>query len=182
MIKIINFKFSLLYIFAIIISTIFVINCDVQKDIDYTPKVSIGIINPAVESLQGFANLVDYQIINIEDLQFVAICYDKAERDFSTVEKYIENSDYFTIDVADFIDNPPDDKEIEKFINYNMKYQDELIVPGINKSFNVTTEILNTIANKFLFPIKMASRIYNKIHEDIICKLCDKLKEIIDNE
>jgi putative glutamine amidotransferase len=90
-----NFNVNKSYvIMQIIILVIFIVasfNCDKPKETDDGRIISIGIINPGVGSLRGFADLVENQILKIDDLQFVAICYEKAERDYSRVKNFIES-------------------------------------------------------------------------------------------
>jgi putative glutamine amidotransferase len=78
----------------IIISlTFYSFNCDVETEIDKDNKVKIGIINPGVGSLRGFADLVENEVFNIDQLQFTAVSFRQAERDFLSVKKYIQERD-----------------------------------------------------------------------------------------
>jgi putative glutamine amidotransferase len=56
-------------------------------------KTTIGIINPGVGSLMGFADLVENHILEVKNLQFLAINYHLAETDYSKVREYIQNRD-----------------------------------------------------------------------------------------
>jgi len=81
----------------------------------------------------------------------------------NNVEKFIDSSNFFTIDVADYIGKKADDDEIKNFININKKYIGSLYIPGIEKPFTVTDSLLSEIAEKYLFAIKEAANIYNFI-------------------
>lgn len=85
----------------------------------------------------------------------------------SNVDWFIDNSDFFTIDVADYIGRKADDDELEAFVAENEKYIGELQIPGINTPFQISREILINIAEKFLYAIKEASLIYKHIEEKI---------------
>src|SRR4030042_3755253 len=81
------------------------------------------------------------------------------------VEKYISSSDFFTIDVADYIGKKAADTDIKVFIENNRKYVGQLFIPGIQKPFNVTDSLMRKIAETFLYATKEASKIYNFIIE-----------------
>ena len=81
------------------------------------------------------------------------------------VEKYISSSDFFTIDVADYIGKKASDEDIKIFIENNRKYVGQLFIPGIQKPFNVTDGLMKKIAETFLYAAKEASKIYNFILE-----------------
>jgi len=81
----------------------------------------------------------------------------------NNVEKFISSSDFFTIDVADYIGKIATEEDIKNFIENNKKYIGSLYIPGIDKPFIVTESLLKEIANKYLFAIKEAYNIYNFI-------------------
>lgn len=79
------------------------------------------------------------------------------------VEKYISSSDFFTIDVADYIGKKASDEDIKGFLENNRKYIGQLFIPGIQKPFNVTDSLMRKIAETFLYAAKEASKIYSFI-------------------
>jgi hypothetical protein len=81
------------------------------------------------------------------------------------VEKYISSSDFFTIDVADYIGRKASDEDIKVFVEKNRKYIGQLFIPGIQKPFNVTDSLMRKIAETFLYAAKEASKIYSFIAE-----------------
>ena len=100
----------------------------------------------------------------VRDLNWHDSYYVDADHiNLTTVDRFIDSSDFFTLDVADFINKPSLDGEIGEFIKLNKKYLCNLTIPGINEPFVITEETLKTIADKFLFAIKEASNIYNHI-------------------
>ncbi len=81
----------------------------------------------------------------------------------NNVDRFIDHSDFFTIDVADYIGKIAEEDLIFQFIEDNKKYTGELEIPGIPGSFKVTIELLENIAKKFLFASLQASKIYEHI-------------------
>jgi len=81
----------------------------------------------------------------------------------STVDDFIESSDFFTLDVADFIGKPAPESEISAFIERHRKYIGSLSVPGINEQFKITEDMLPDIANKFLLATIEAGKLYKHI-------------------
>lgn len=84
----------------------------------------------------------------------------------STVEPFIAVSDFFTLDVAAFIGKESKKEEIDSFIASCEKYTGELHIPGISEPLNITKELLEDIANKFLAATQQASEIYEHLKEE----------------
>ncbi len=81
----------------------------------------------------------------------------------STVDRFIESSNFFTIDVASFIGIKPKQSEVDDFINRYRKYLGSLIIPGIEKKLTVTREFLSSLAGNYLVAVDEVSRIYDHI-------------------
>jgi tagaturonate epimerase len=81
----------------------------------------------------------------------------------SNVEKFIGVSDFFTLDVADFIGKVPPEKEIAAFISLFKKYEGRLAVPGITRPFEISENTLQVIAGKYLAAIREAGTLYRTI-------------------
>ncbi|MBN2000999.1 hypothetical protein JW935_25870 [candidate division KSB1 bacterium] len=79
------------------------------------------------------------------------------------VDGFMEHSDFFTLDVADYIGEPADDRDIQAFIRANEKYIGELRIPAIDSVFQVTRQDLVQIGGIFLGAVKEAGRIYRHI-------------------
>ena len=79
------------------------------------------------------------------------------------VSGFIKYSDFFTLDVADFIGQPAKKEDVDNFIDGCTKYIDGLSVPGIEGNLIVTEDSVRTIANKYLWAVKEASRLYRHI-------------------
>ncbi len=81
----------------------------------------------------------------------------------NTVDKYINCSDFFTIDVADYIGKPAPEEENEKMTGAMKKYEGSLSIPGISKPFQIDSELIRKISGKFLFAVLEAAKIYKHI-------------------
>jgi hypothetical protein len=79
------------------------------------------------------------------------------------VDGFIDASDFFTIDVADYIGKPVDETSVEKFVKANKKYMGKLTIPGIDEPFLVSDEMVRDIGNTFLNAVQEAGKIYRHI-------------------
>ena len=80
------------------------------------------------------------------------------------VDRFIAHSDFFTIDVADYIGKKADQQDIDIFIKENERFSGKnFTIPGIDEPFTISKEKLKEIAAKYLFAIKKASEIYQYI-------------------
>jgi hypothetical protein len=77
-----------------------------------------------------------------------------------TVAPFVETADFFTLDVASFIGKESPAEEVEAFVSSCKKYLGHLSIPGINHPFEVSEELLRSIAGKFLAATQQASEIY----------------------
>src|SRR2546423_4299147 len=71
-----------------------------------------------------------------------------------TVDRFLAPSDFFTIDVADFIGKPADDDAVKAFVAANTKYAGSLRVPGIDAALDVTAGRIEAIARKYLYAVQ----------------------------
>jgi hypothetical protein len=81
----------------------------------------------------------------------------------NNVDAFVEASDFFTLDVADYIGKEPDDEPLKQFTGAALKYTDLLRIPDIDEQFEVSEADIRQIGEKFLFAVKEASRIYRHI-------------------
>ena len=82
-----------------------------------------------------------------------------------TVNPFMEYSDFFTLDVADYIGSPVSKDELVDFLARADQYTGELKIPGIEDAFYVSPEHLSEIAQKFLGAVTKAADIYRHIEE-----------------
>jgi len=81
----------------------------------------------------------------------------------NNVDVFIESSDFFTLDVADFIGQSADESDVRAFIKKHKKYIGSLAVPGIDGTLEITEEQVQAQARKFLPAIKEAGKVYRHI-------------------
>ncbi len=81
----------------------------------------------------------------------------------SNVDMFIDSSDFFTVDVADLIGQPADEKGITTFTGNCRKYLGSLTIPNIDRTFDVTEEQIQAVAHQFLSAVKKAAQIYRHI-------------------
>lgn len=80
-----------------------------------------------------------------------------------TVDRFIESSDFFTIDVASYIGKKADDNEIIEFARGAGKYLGEMTIPGTKLSFRISKTQILEITEKYLYAALKARDIYKKI-------------------
>jgi hypothetical protein len=80
-----------------------------------------------------------------------------------TVDGYMEHSDFFTLDVADYIGSKISVEEVEHFVRSGLPYTGTLEIPGIGEPFQVSKEELVRIAMTYLGAVKEAAAIYDHI-------------------
>jgi len=80
-----------------------------------------------------------------------------------SVDRFIASSDFFTIDVADWIGKPPDSGQAQKFVKTHLELAGNLQIPGIERDFSITAEFVLRVANKYLGAVRQAGRVYRHI-------------------
>jgi hypothetical protein len=81
----------------------------------------------------------------------------------SNVDFFMESSDFFTLDVADFIGKSTNEKDIQEFVDEHKKYIGEFRISSLKDPFEITIEYIEKTARKFLFAVQEAGRIYRHI-------------------
>lgn len=81
----------------------------------------------------------------------------------SNVDWFIDHCDFFTIDVTDCIGRPTTAKATAEFLDKAQALLGEHDVPGLDAPVVVTDEVLQTVANRYLFGVEEARRIYDHI-------------------
>jgi hypothetical protein len=80
-----------------------------------------------------------------------------------TVDLFIEWSNFFTLDVADFINMPPSPESLDAFVRSVNNYSGQLVIPGVHATLRVTEEDIRNVGNKYLLAIQEAGKIYRHI-------------------
>jgi len=82
-----------------------------------------------------------------------------------SVERFLESSDFFTIDVASYIGKRANDDEITLFTAGAKKYSGQLKIPGTKLSFEISESKIKQIAEQYLFSAIKAWEIYRRIEK-----------------
>jgi len=80
-----------------------------------------------------------------------------------TVDRFIESSDFFTLDVAEDVGKPSSPEATERFLARIQPYLGTLTIPGISTPFAITRQLAQATADQFLFAIRTAGEIYRHI-------------------
>ncbi len=80
-----------------------------------------------------------------------------------TVDRFLEPSDFFTIDVADSIGQPASDSDVSAFISRHRHLVGQLSLPGIDQPLALSQSDLESTARKYLAAVQHAGQIYRYI-------------------
>ena len=83
----------------------------------------------------------------------------------ANVDLFVDASDFFTLDVADFIGEPADDDAVQAFVERHRKYAGRLEIPGAGELGDISPDTVADIARKFLLGVQEAGRIYRRLVE-----------------
>jgi hypothetical protein len=104
----------------------------------------------------------------IKDAGFIKPYYVDADHiNLDTVDRFLESSDFYTIDVADYIGRMASERQINNFLEQTVEYQAKLEIAGIEKPFTISKTLLTEIAAKYLYAAQRAGEIYRKIENAI---------------
>jgi hypothetical protein len=102
------------------------------------------------------------------DAAVAALNWDAAYRvdadhiNMGTVDRFIDCSDFFTLDVGDAIGERAADEAIDSFVLSQSRYVGELDIPGAG-SYTVSREDIRDVAATFLKAVQLAGAIYRHI-------------------
>jgi hypothetical protein len=82
-----------------------------------------------------------------------------------TVDRFVPHSDFYTIDVADWIGQPAQPEAIQDFVARHGELSGTLRVEGLAKPLETTSARVREIADKYLLAVQEAGRIYRHILE-----------------
>jgi len=85
----------------------------------------------------------------------------------SSVDRFIDACDFYTIDVADFIGRPAEPSSIDRFVANHPELIGSITLDILSKEVEIRAELLLETAAKFLFAIQQAGAIYRHI---VSCK------------
>jgi len=81
----------------------------------------------------------------------------------STVDRFLETSDFFTIDVADDIGKHANDGDITAFLARHPELTKPIQLPGLTGSFTLTESQLREVLTKYLSACQKAQAVYQHI-------------------
>jgi len=103
----------------------------------------------------------------VSNLQWKESYYVDADHiNLGTVQSFLEYSDFFTLDVADYIGSDVSKDEIDDFMSLASAYEGVLEIPGIKDPFQISRETLTEIAENFLGAVREAAAIYKHIAKE----------------
>jgi hypothetical protein len=82
-----------------------------------------------------------------------------------TVDRFIEASDFYTLDVAAAIGQPAEADRVEAFIERHPELLGTVSIPGIGEPFTLDREAIARIALKYLAAVQQAGAIYRHVDE-----------------
>jgi len=83
----------------------------------------------------------------------------------TTVDRFLEASDFFTLDVADYVARPTAPEEIARFVSDAGGLIGSLCIPGLEHPLEISEALARATAAKFLYAMQEAGRIYRHIRE-----------------
>src|SRR6185436_6897095 len=75
-----------------------------------------------------------------------------------TVDRFIPHSDFFTIDVADFIGRPVDPSAVQTFADRHSELIGRVEIPGMDQFLKISRLDVERTAGKYLFAVQEAGR------------------------
>jgi len=81
----------------------------------------------------------------------------------TTVDRFLAPSDFFTIDVADYIGQPAEATSIDAFVGRHSELVGVINLDGVEQGIEISLDLLRNTAAKFLFAVQEAGKIYRKI-------------------
>lgn len=83
----------------------------------------------------------------------------------ATVDRFIDSSDFFTIDVADYIGQAADPSAVGSFVERHGDLCGQLAIPGLPRPLALDRAALARAAGTYLYAAKEAARIYHHIEQ-----------------
>lgn len=81
----------------------------------------------------------------------------------ATVDPFLDCSDFFTIDVADYIGTAVDEEAITRFVGAHPELLGDLELPGVQSAYSVDRDFVTRVARQYLGACQAAGDIYRYI-------------------
>jgi hypothetical protein len=83
-----------------------------------------------------------------------------------TVDRFIDASDFYTLDVAAAIGQAAGTDRVDAFIHRHPELQGTVSIPGIDQPFTITRDAIAQIACKYLAAVQQAGAIYRHVEQE----------------
>jgi hypothetical protein len=83
--------------------------------------------------------------------------------DMGNVDLFIDSSDFFTIDVAEFTGQKAAPNDIADFVRSHEQFCGDLTIPGMRMPLSISEESVRSAAEKYLLAVQEAGKIYRHI-------------------
>lgn len=80
-----------------------------------------------------------------------------------TVDRFVGVSDFFTIDVADYIGKPAEASAVQAFADRHPELAGKIQIAGIDRPFQISRAEVERIAGKYLLAAQEAGKVYQHI-------------------
>ncbi len=84
----------------------------------------------------------------------------------TNVDFFIESCDFYTIDVADYIGEKADENSIAEFVKLSKQFTGLITLPVHGTQIEITDQLINEVAKKYLFATQQAGRIFRHIEKE----------------
>jgi len=102
----------------------------------------------------------------VRDLGWKPAHYVDADHiNLTTVDRFLDACDFYTLDVAAAIGKPAASRDLEAFLDHHPELAGRLAIAGIDQPFATTRQSIREIAARYLFAVQEAGRIYRRIAE-----------------
>lgn len=93
-----------------------------------------------------------------------------------SVGRFLASCDFYTIDVADFINKKASQSSIDAFARRHRELVGKIKLEGVEQSFEITPALLLQVASKFLSAVEHAGAVYRKIEsakgkDNFVCEV-----------
>ena len=100
----------------------------------------------------------------VRDLGWTAPFYVDADHiTLATVDRFLDASDFFTLDVADAIGVPAEPASCERFLDHHPEFNGAIDVAGLDTPLSMTRAEAAAAAAKYLHAVEEAGRLYRHI-------------------
>src|ERR1039457_2676082 len=82
-----------------------------------------------------------------------------------TVDRFIDASDFYTLDVAAAIGQAAEEERVEAFLERHAELLGTVSIPGIDQPFSIGRDAIGRIARKYLAAVQQAGAIYRHVDE-----------------